>query len=76
MSCRGNESSLLDCSYRGMRKHNCYRSNEVAVVCRAGKGQIKNLKLIGHNFISFLELPQRCDQLVEEPSLESAVVQK
>ena len=35
--CQGNETSLLDCSHREMRRHNCYRSNEVAVVCRAGE---------------------------------------
>jgi serine/threonine protein kinase len=55
--CQGNETSLLDCSHREMRRHNCYRSNEVAVVCRT-------------------ELPQRCEELDEQPSLEHETLTK
>ena len=35
--CQGNEKALLNCAHREMRQHNCYRSNEVAVACRAGE---------------------------------------
>lgn len=38
VSCEGNESTLLECSHRGLTIHNCYRNEEVAVTCRAGNG--------------------------------------
>ena len=44
--CQGNEKALLNCAHREMRQHNCYRSNEVAVACRASEHKTTSVVFI------------------------------